>query len=63
MLDDAIRAYLQSGGKITQLPYGNAVRDNDGETWKQTNQRRYKTKLEKETGNACGENSCTVRNG
>ena len=48
MFDDAIRAYLQSGGKVTQLPYGNAVRDNDGEDWHQTNERTYKTRIEKE---------------
>ena len=43
--------YLAQGGKITQCPPGNGVRDNDGESWKQTNSRKWQVKQEKESGN------------
>jgi hypothetical protein len=47
-MTDYITQYLAQGGKVTQLPYGNAVRDNDGESWKKVNENRYKVKLDKE---------------
>jgi len=48
MQNDLLTAYLSQGGKVTQLPYGNAVRDTDGESWKQTNDRKWQVKQDKE---------------
>ena len=47
-MSDYVAKYLAQGGTIKQLPYGNAVRPNDGETWKQINARKWAVKLDKE---------------
>jgi len=47
-MTDYITQYLSQGGKVTHLPYGNAVRDTDGESWKQTNDRKWQVKQDKE---------------
>ena len=49
-MTDYITQYLAQGGKVTQLPPGNAVRDTDGESWKQTNNRKWQVKQDKEAG-------------
>ena len=46
-----VEQYLAQGGTIKQLPYGNAVRDTDGESWKQTNARKWAVKQDKEASN------------
>jgi hypothetical protein len=47
-LDEFMKSYLAQGGKVTQLPPGNALRDTDGESWKQTNDRKWQVKQDKE---------------
>jgi len=40
--------YRNNGGEIKALPPGDGLRPNDGESWHQINQNRYKIKLDKE---------------
>jgi len=43
-----IEAFFQSGGAVEQCPPGNCVRDNDGMTPRQIDQRTYAVMIDKE---------------
>lgn len=47
-LQELIASFVESGGEIKTAPYGNAVRDNDGESWAQQSRRRWAVRQEKE---------------
>ncbi len=49
-MTDYVAQYLAQGGTITQLPYGNALGDDDGESWRETNARKWAAKQDKERG-------------
>jgi len=48
-IDDLILNFQVRGGEIEQCPYGNSVRDDDGETWQETNRKTYLIRQEKES--------------
>jgi hypothetical protein len=47
-MKDYVEEFIKLGGQIQQLPPGNALRDTDGENWKQTNDRKWQVKQDKE---------------
>ena len=47
-LQELIASFVESGGKVKTAPYGNAVRDNDGESWAHQSRRRWAVKQDKE---------------
>ena len=48
---DYITEYLTQGGKITQCPPGNSLRENDGMTPQQIDQQKWAVRMEKKTAN------------
>lgn len=46
-----IESFLSSGGQVKTAPYGNAVNDNDGESWQQQNRRRWAARQERSAAN------------
>ncbi len=46
-LQELIASFVKSGGEVKTVPYGNAVRDNDGESWAQQSRRRRAVRQEK----------------
>lgn len=46
-----IEAFLSQGGKPQTAPYGNAVKDNDGESWQEQNRRRWAARQERSAAN------------
>jgi len=43
-----IEAFFTNGGEVKTADYGNAVNENDGETWQQQNRRRWAARQERE---------------
>ena len=43
-----IEAFFAKGGKVKECPYGTIIRDNDGMTPRQIDQRTYAARMERE---------------
>lgn len=47
-INEQIEAFFANGGAVKTADYGNAVNENDGETWQQQNRRRWAARQERE---------------
>jgi len=47
-INEQIEAFFAGGGQVKSAPLGNALKDNDGESWREQNHRRYIARLERE---------------
>lgn len=47
-LTNLINNFVMNGGEIKSLPFGNSVREDDGENWQQVNRKTFLIKLDKE---------------
>jgi hypothetical protein len=47
-MTDYITEYLTQGGKITQCPPGNSLRENDGMTPQQIDKQKWAVRMEKQ---------------
>ena len=50
-MTDYVNEFLKAGGQVTQLPFGNSLRENDGMTPQQIDKQKWAVRTEKKTAN------------
>ena len=46
-MTDYVNEFLKAGGQVTQLPFGNSLRENDGMTPQQIDKQKWAVRVEK----------------